>query len=56
MIETRDELKRQLEEAQTECDRYRRVAWSAIDMLADLGVIESIPHTKYQYATGARSL
>ena len=56
MRESADELKRQLEEKELECDRYRRVAWNAIDKLTDLGVIDNLPHTKYQYATGQREL
>lgn len=47
-----DELKRELEESQDECARYRRQLQRAVDRLAELGVIDNIPHTKYLIVSG----
>lgn len=51
-----DELKNDLKDAETERDAYEGRLVSIVDRVAEIGLIENNPHTKFLYVEGKREL
>lgn len=49
---TEDQLIDLLEDSEEEASRYRRQLAKAVDKLIELGIIDNLPHTRKNYATG----